>query len=102
VIRDAGGDLRVVYRTPDWADFVQLSCREIRLYGAENFQVARRLRAMLENLQQTLPEARGPALRRELDLLDLTLERLNMLPDDLAIARTADLQGLGASSRRHA
>jgi uncharacterized membrane protein len=100
VIRDAAGNPRVIYRTPDWDDFVQLSCREIRLYGAANYQVARRLRAMLENLQEALPEARRPALRTELHLLDQTLARLNFLPDDLALARTPDLQGLGASLRR--
>ena len=99
VIHDTAGNLRVVYKTPDWDDFVQLSCREIRLYGAANFQVARRMRAMLENLQHALPEARWPALRMELDLLDQTLTRLNLLPDDLALARTPDLQGLGASLR---
>lgn len=100
VIRDAAGNPRVFFRTPDWEDFVQLACREIRFYGAENFQVARRLRAMLENLEQALPAARGPALRKELDLLDQAMARLNMLPDDLALARTPDLQGLGASLRR--
>jgi len=89
----------VVYRTPSWDDFVQLSCREIRLYGAANFQIARRLRSMLENLQQALPEARGPALGKELDLLDQALVRLDMLPDDLALARLADRQGLGAARR---
>ena len=47
---DADGRLRLIFPTPDWDDFVQLSCREIRLYGAENFQVSRRLHAMLENL----------------------------------------------------
>jgi uncharacterized membrane protein len=99
VMRDASGDLRVVYKTPNWDDFVQLSCREIRFYGAENFQVARRLRAMLENLQQALPEARWPALRKELDLLDRTLEKVHSLPGDLAVARTPDLQGLGAALR---
>ena len=100
VIRDNAGNPRVFFRTPDWEDFVQLACREIRFYGAENFQVARRLRAMLENLEQVLPPARGPALLKELDLLDQTMVRLNMLPDDLALARTPDLQGLGASLRR--
>lgn len=99
-IRDASGNLRVVYRTPDWEDFVQLSCREIRFYGAENFQVARRLRAMLENLEQSLPESRWPALQEELDLLDRTLERLYPLPEDLKLARIPDLQGLGAALRR--
>ena len=97
VMHDAAGNLRVVYRTPSWDDFVELSCREIRLYGAANFQIARRLRSMLENLQQALPEARGPALRKELDLLDQALVQLDMLPDDLALARLPDRQGLGAS-----
>jgi len=99
VIRDAGGTVRVVFRTPDWEDFVQLSCREIRLYGADNYQVARRLRAMLQNLLATLPEARHPAMQCELDLLDRTLDRSPMLPEDLALARTADLQGLGSPLR---
>ena len=98
-ITDGSGHLRLIFRTPDWDDFVQLSCREIRLYGASNFQVARRLRAMLENLPRALPESRWPALHKELDLLDQALARLNPLADDLALARTPDLQGLGASLR---
>lgn len=96
-IRDAAGKLRVIYRTPGWDDFVQLSCREIRLYGAANFQIARRLRAMLEDLEQALPKPRWPALHKELSLLDETLVRLNLLPDDLALSRRSDLQGLGAT-----
>jgi uncharacterized membrane protein len=98
-IRDAAGRVRVVLRTANWDDFVRLSCREIRLYGAENFQVARRLRAMLENLLRTLPDARRPALREEIELLDRALEQLNLMPQDLALARTPDLQGPGGSLR---
>jgi uncharacterized membrane protein len=89
----------VIFRTPDWEDFVQLSCREIRLYGVENYQVARRLRAMLENLVHSLSEPRHAALLKELELLDRALDRLDLLPDDLALARTSDLQGLGAPVR---
>jgi uncharacterized membrane protein len=99
VIMDSSGKPRVIFRTPGWDDFVHLSCREIRLYGAENYQVARRLRAMLENLVQSLFEARHAALLKELELLDRALERLDLLPDDLALARTSDLQGLGAPIR---
>ena len=51
---DADRKLRLIFPTPNWADFVQLTFREIRLYGAENFQVARRLHAMIENLIATL------------------------------------------------
>ena len=97
---DADRQLRLIFPTPNWDDFVQLTFREIRLYGAENFQVARRLHAMIENLIATLPEARHPALCCELDLLDRMLEKLHALPEDLALARQPDLQGLGGSSPR--
>jgi uncharacterized membrane protein len=92
---DADGKPRIIFPTPDWNDFVELTFREIRLYGAENPQIARRLRAMLINLINTLTESRRPALQRELDLLDRTLERLDLLPEDLELARKPDLQGLG-------
>ena len=99
VIMDSLGKPRVIFRTPGWDDFVQLSCREIRLYGAENYQVARRLRAMLDNLVISLFEARHAALLKELELLNSALERLDLLPDDLALAQMSDLQGLGAPIR---
>lgn len=98
VVHDASGTPRLVFPTPNWDDFVQLSCREIRLYGAANYQVARRLRAMLENLIQVLPETRHAALREEIHLLDRTLDRLDMLPQDLALARTPDVKGIGSAA----
>lgn len=97
-IFDEARRLRVIFRTPGWDDFVQLSCSEIRFYGAENFQVARRMRAMCENLVQTLPEQRRPALRRELDLLDRAIEKIHGSPEDVALSRVADSQGLGGAS----
>ena len=98
-IMDAAGRLRVIFPTPNWEDFVQLAFREIRLYGAENFQIARRSRAMVDNLVKTLPESRWPALRLELDLLDRSIEKLYIFPEDVALARISDTQGLGGSSR---
>jgi len=97
---DANGTLRLIFQTPGWDDFVQLAVSEIRLYGAGNFQVSRRLRAMIENLLESLPENRRPALRRELDLLDRTLPKLHEFAEDLDLARKADFQGLGGSSKR--
>ena len=97
-IMDGAGHLRVIFPTPNWEDFVQLAFREIRLYGAENFQIARRLRAMVNNLVEILPESRQPALRVELELLDRAIETLFILPEDLAVARIPDAQGLGGSS----
>ena len=98
LIRDAAGQLRLIFRTPNWEDFVHLACTEIRHSGAESIQVARRLRAMIETLIQTLPEHRQPALRHELKLLDLSVERLYVFSEDLALARIADSQGLGSSA----
>jgi uncharacterized membrane protein len=97
---DSGGALRLIFPTPNWEDFVRLTFSEIRLYGAANFQIARRLRAMIENLMQNLPDTRRSALQRELDLLEGTLERLHRLPQDLALARQPDLQGLGGAQIR--
>jgi len=97
-IRDRRGQLRVIFRTPNWEDFVHLACNEIRLCGAGNVQVARRLRAMLEGLDRALPEQRRLALHKELELLDRTIDASYRLPEDAALARVPDLQGLGASS----
>jgi hypothetical protein len=77
---------------------VHLTFSEVRLYGAGNPQIARRLRAMIENLMHTLPPYRHAALQAELSLLDRTLTRLYALPEDLALARVPDPQGLGAAA----
>ena len=98
-ILDRAGKLRVIFRTPNWEDFVHLAFSEIRFYGAENMQIARRLRAMIVNLTDTLPAQRHSALRKELELLDRTIEKLYILPEDLKLASIPDLQGLGGSSR---
>jgi uncharacterized membrane protein len=74
-IFDGDGRLRVVARTPSWKDFVHLTFSEVRQYGAGNLQVARRLRTMIENELQSVPESRIPALRQELELLDRAVEK---------------------------
>ena len=97
-IADAAGVLRVIYRTPNWEDFVHLSCHEIRAYGAGNVQVARRMRALLDNLVSSLPPYRHEALDQQSRRLDSTIESLYPIPEDLALARIPDSQGLGGSS----
>jgi uncharacterized membrane protein len=95
---DSDGRLRVIFQTPNWEDFVHLTFNEIRQYGGRSTQVVRRLRAMIENLSRSLPEARVPALRQQQDLLDRTLQKLYAFPEDLALAQIADSQGLGGAS----
>ncbi len=94
---DSSDKLRLIVRTPDWEDFVELTFCEIRYYGAENFQIARRLRAVIEYALGTLPSERRPALLDELRLLDRMIEKIYVLPEDLKRARVPDSQGLGGS-----
>ena len=94
------GQLRLVFRTPNWENFVHLAFREIRACGANSMQVVRRLRAMIENLTQTLPEPRHAALHVELDLLNRAMARHFTFSEDLALARIPDAQGLGGSARK--
>jgi uncharacterized membrane protein len=98
--RDAKGRLRLLYRTPDWEDFVQLAITEIRQYGGTSIQVNRRVRAMLENLIQTLPESRGARLRQELIILHRSSERFFTEPEDRALADVSDFQGVGGGRRQ--
>ncbi len=97
VVQDDAGRPRVIFRTPNWEDFVHVACNEIRTCGAGNVQVARRMRAMLQNLVLTLPEHRQPALIDELKALDLTIDKLYSLAADRALARIPDAQGLGGA-----
>ena len=97
-IADGSGKLRLIFRTPNWEDFIHLAFSEIRSFGSNNLQIVRRLRAMIENLMQTLPEYRHAALLTELSLLDREIEKCFRYPEELALARIADAQGLGGHS----
>lgn len=97
-ITDKNGQLRVIFRTPNWEDFVHITFREVRQCGAGSMQIARRLRSMVINLTHTLPEHRHHALREELELLDRAIAQLHTFPEDLALARIPDSQGLGGAS----
>jgi uncharacterized membrane protein len=95
---DESGHLRVIFRTPNWDDFVHLAFSEIRACGSNNLQIVRRLRAMIDNLVRTLPARRHAALLQQLSLLDREIERHFNYPEELALARIADAQGLGGHS----
>lgn len=44
---------------------------------------------------QIMPEHRRPTLRREMDLLDRSVESRCDYPEDLSLARVPETQGLG-------
>jgi uncharacterized membrane protein len=99
VVRDERGEPRVIYRTPNWEDYVHVACQEIRSYGAGNVQVARRFRALFENLLAALPPNRHEVLELELNRLEQMIETLYPMLEDRELARIPDSQGLGGSSR---
>lgn len=94
---DRNGELRLIYRTPNWEDFVMLGTTEIRHYGRDSIQVQRRLRAMLKDLVETLLARRAPVLQKELALLATSSKRTFPDLDDQALAESGDLQGIGGS-----
>ncbi len=96
-VLDRVGKLRLIYRTPDWEDFVSLAVTEIRLYGAGSIQVPRRLHAMLENLQEVLPAHRAPALRGQLNLIQRSVHRGFQDQEDQDRAEIGDTQGVGGA-----
>ena len=96
-IRDKNGRLRLAYRTPGWEDLVGLAVTEIRHYGKDSIQIARRMRAMLESLIRVVPQDRAVRLREELDLLHRTSGRAFPDAEDRARADRADSLGMGGA-----
>ena len=98
VYRDGHGVLRLIRARSTWDDTVRLGVTEIRLYGAGDIQVARRLSAALDDLEGTVrdryPE-RVRILREERELLRRTVERSFADPEDQALALTPDRLGMG-------
>lgn len=99
MVHDSSGRLRLMYRTPSWEDFVALAVTEIRQFGGNSTQVARRMRAMLEDLIRFLPDQRVPTLTQELDLLKSTIDLGFVVPQDRMRAEFPDSQGLGGAQK---
>ena len=99
-IFDKSGQLRLIFRTPNWEDFVHLAFSEIRSCGSNNLQIVRRLRAMICNLLQTLPLNRHPALHQQLSLLDREVERNFTYEEELALAQNPKFPRFGRAFRQ--
>lgn len=68
--RDDAGHLRLVLPRPGWNEYVELAVDEIRLAGADQIQVGRRLQQLLRDLLSIAPTNRQAILRRELALVE--------------------------------
>lgn len=90
----------LIVRTRRWEDVVELAFTEIRQYGGSSVQVVRRLRAILEDLEERAQPEHRAAIEDELDRLDATIEDHWADSVDLDRARIADGQGIGGPSTR--
>jgi uncharacterized membrane protein len=97
-IEDESGATRLVVRTPNWEDFVQTACTEIRACGTNSVQIVRRMRAMLDNLVSALPPHRHAALERERRHLARVVGAFYTDADEHALASIGDSQGLGGAA----
>jgi len=98
VVVDKEGVNRFIYPTPTWEDLVELALSEIRAFGANQYQIDRRLRALLQSLIAEVPSRRRAALEGQLSLLDDAI--VGSIPEgQRAPALVADRQGLGMSHR---
>jgi uncharacterized membrane protein len=88
----------LVTRARTWEDFLSLGVTEIRVYGAASVQVMRRLRAVLEELRETVRPENRPAVEEEVARLDATVAERWGASIDFETASTADGQGIGGPS----
>jgi uncharacterized membrane protein len=93
---DGNGDVRLIVRVPTWEGYVRLAFDELRLVGAGSPQVARRLRAALEDLKMVAPPERQPPLDRQLELLDDEVRQAYEDEADIEAALVPDMQGIGS------
>lgn len=99
ILRDTNGDIRCIVPTASWDDYVALAFNEILHFGAGSVQIARRLRAAVDDLLTVVPPPRATALLSVRRALDASAERSFEDVVSRRLASTADAGGLGSDDR---
>ena len=94
--RDEDGVVRLVERTVSWEGYVRLAFDEVRLAGAPEPQVTRKMCAALADLKSVAPSDRHGPLDRQLRLLSAAVRRCHEDEEDVVAALTPDTEGLGS------
>ncbi|WP_203907511.1 DUF2254 domain-containing protein [Rhizocola hellebori] len=100
VATDPNGTVRLVVPVRTFEDYLRLAVTEIREYGGESIQVCRRLKAMLEGLNDIVDPACRPAVEAELARLDRTVTAHFPDSEERQFARQPDRQGIGGPDER--
>ena len=91
---DSSGMVRVKRKLRNFDGLIVLSLTEVIRYGADAPQVTRRLHAVLDELESTVPAERQAAIARQRSLLEAAVSAA--LPAPFAsVASVADREGLG-------
>ncbi|QDP94735.1 DUF2254 domain-containing protein [Microlunatus elymi] len=98
VVRDDRGTVRFWRQVPSWEDYLRLALVETHQYGVGSVQVMRRIRALLEDVRDNVPDFRRAAVEAELELVAAAALRSFPEPGDQQAASVADRQGLGATA----
>ncbi len=96
--RDEDGVVRLVERTVSWDGYVRLAFDEIRLAGASEPQVTRKICAALTDLKSVAPPDRQEPLDRQLRLLEAAVHRCHEDDEDALAALTPDTEGIGSGA----
>lgn len=92
---DRDGAVRLVEPGPSWPELVDLALTEIRDYGADSTQVARRLTACLDDLVALVPAGRRAVLTTHRERLDEAVRTAVPTRWRQEFALRADRQGIG-------
>jgi uncharacterized membrane protein len=95
-VRDEGGQLRLVYDATTWEEYLELALSEIQFYGANSFQIERRLAALYASLRDNLPPLRRSAVDALARQRSMAIEQ-TFSGAPRVIAERGDRQGLGHS-----
>lgn len=93
-VRDAAGELRLVYDATTWEEYLELALTEIQYAGAAWLQAERRLVALFAFLREHLPVARRAAVERLVQEHGAVVAQTLRGPS-LVMATRGDRQGLG-------
>ncbi|MGY1783675.1 DUF2254 domain-containing protein [Geodermatophilus sp. SYSU D00698] len=96
--RDEDGVVRLLERTVSWDGYVRLAFDEIRLAGASEPQVTRKMCAALADLESVAPPDRQGPLDRQRRLLDAAVRRAHEDEEDVVAALTPDTEGIGSGA----
>jgi uncharacterized membrane protein len=97
-IADDHGEIRLLFRTMTWEEYVHLAFDEIRMAGAGSPQVARRLVDALVDLRRVALPERTAVLDEQMSLLRTATVEAMHDERDISFALDPDREGMGASA----